>query len=73
MDDRQVLHDVHDALAQALMRHERSMLGHWVVIAETTDEDGQRGVWTLAAVDNLQYETLGLLHVGLTSEMGGDE
>jgi hypothetical protein len=74
MDDDAILHDVQEALASALMKHERSMLGAWVVVAATTDEDGNRGVWALAAADNLRYETLGLLHDALTRDMGdGDD
>lgn len=59
---RTVVDDVHDALAEALMKHERAMLGPWVVVAQSVEEDGSRGVWALAADDNLRYETLGLLH-----------
>ena len=69
MDDDAVLHDVQEALATALMKHERSMLGAWVVVAATTDEDGSRGVWALASPDNLRYETLGLLHDALARDM----
>ena len=71
MDD-DILDDVHNALATALMKHERAMLGQWVVIAATTEEDGSRGVWALAARDNLRFETLGLLHDALTREIGTD-
>ena len=69
---RTVIDDVHDALAEALMRHERAMLGPWVVVAATVEEDGSRGVWALAADDNLRFETLGLLHDALTRELGDE-
>lgn len=73
MDDEQVHYDVRDALAEALQKHERSMLGRWVVIAESTTEDGVRGVWTLADPDSLAYETIGLLHYALSRPMGDFE
>lgn len=73
MDDEQIITDVHDAIAAALAKHERSMLGKWVVIAETTDDEGKRGVWSLASADNLLYETLGLLHYALTREIGDED
>lgn len=61
MDDHQVTLDVHNAIAAALLKHERAMLGPWVLTAATTTEEGGRGVWVLTGEDVLDYEAKGLL------------
>ena len=61
MDDDQICTDVHDAIATALLGHEKAMLGPWVLVAATTTIEGGRGVWLLTATDTIDYEAKGLL------------
>lgn len=53
--------DLAAALAEVTAKHERSMVTRWVVVVETIDAEGERGVWMVADLQAKAWDTVGLL------------
>jgi 2-keto-3-deoxy-L-rhamnonate aldolase RhmA len=69
VDIEQLRRDVGAAIAEAVSRHERSMVSRWVAVVETIEAaDGVRGLWCLAPDDLKKWDTLGLLTFALDVE-----
>lgn len=60
--------DVHDAICQALAKHETSLLTRWVLVAESVEDDGSRGLWLQADDTAKPWDVLGLLHFAITQQ-----
>lgn len=63
-----LIDDVNEALSTALAKHETSITTRWVTLVETIDDDGGRGLWTLADNDAKPWDVLGLLEYALTKQ-----
>lgn len=59
---------VERAISTALQGVEQSILTKFVVIAETVDGDGQRGLWSMAGGDAMSWDTKGMLSEALDRE-----
>jgi hypothetical protein len=57
-----------DALSDTFRRVEAGMLTRWVVLAESIDEDGQRGLWLITQEDARAWDTIGMLTYALHLE-----
>jgi hypothetical protein len=63
--------DVRKAIADGLttaLAAEGEMLIKWVAIVETMGNDGERGLWAVAAEEMKSWETLGFLEYGKARE-----
>lgn len=65
---RTVYDDVDDALRDVIRKQETSMVTRWVVLVETIDEEGARGLWQLASSQNMQWDTKGMLQQAMDWE-----
>lgn len=70
-DGGAIEHELGDAMASVLARHERSMATKWVALIETMDGDGQRGIWTLTSSEATAWDTLGMLTYAIQLEQAG--
>lgn len=52
---------LNDAITSAIQSVEPSMVTKWVVLVETIDTDGDRGLWTVANEGATPWDSLGLL------------
>jgi hypothetical protein len=69
VDIDQLRRDVGGAIAEAVSRHEQSMVSRWVAVVETIEAaDGERGLWCFASGDAKRWDTLGLLTFALDIE-----
>jgi hypothetical protein len=63
--------EVCDKIASAIsniLGEEAEMVTRWVVLVETLDKDGDRGLWSLADHDAKPWDTLGMLMFGVQKE-----
>lgn len=60
--------DIGATVTAMLSKHERSMTTKWFVLAETIDEDGERGLWTLASDGATSWDVKGMLREALDVE-----
>lgn len=58
-------HDLADAIATVLARHETSMVTKWIALIETMNDEGERGMWTMTSDNVKAWDTTGMLQHGL--------
>lgn len=63
-----VYSDLDDVLRDVIRKQETSMVTRWVVLVETIDEEGERGLWALASSENRAWDTKGMLQQALDYE-----
>lgn len=56
------------AIEQVISHTERGITAKWVVLVESLDANGDRGLWAVAAPDMKVWDTLGLLQYGMARE-----
>lgn len=69
-EDRSILDDMQDALANVFSRHEKSLTTKWLVITEVIDESGAYGMWTLGSREVKPWDVLGMLNHALAIQQG---
>ncbi len=67
MDD-DIRAKINDAISRVIQEHENGFLLKWVALIESTDAEGERGVWTLASEGAKSWDVSGLLQYGLHIE-----
>jgi hypothetical protein len=60
--------EVDAALSQVIGQNEGSIVSRWIVLAETVDQAGDRGVWQLSSARSTPWDTLGLLEYAVSEE-----
>lgn len=60
--------DLNNELTRILQKVEPGMVTKWVVLAETIDTDGDRGLWCFCNQGATAWDTLGLLQFALHRE-----
>ena len=68
MDGESIREDLHNELTRVLQKVEPGMVTKWVILAETIDADGDRGLWSLCSESATAWDTLGLLQFALHRE-----
>lgn len=58
-----------DAISGVLGEQAGCMVNRWVLTAETIEPDGQRGLWTIVAPSTTRWDSLGMLHHAINSEV----
>ena len=59
---------MHDAIARVVGAQESCLVTLWAALIETIDQDGERGLWTLASPEMQAWDTLGILTYALQME-----
>jgi hypothetical protein len=52
---------LNDAIAGVFAQHEQSMVTKWVMLAETMDGAGERGLWPMTSDGVQAWDTVGML------------
>jgi hypothetical protein len=68
LSDPDIQKAISDALAEVFRKIEDGMLTRWVVLAESLDDEGQRGLWLVAPEDAKAWDTIGMLTYALHLE-----
>lgn len=59
---------VGDAVSTALQTVENGLLTRWVLLAESIDAEGGRGLWLVAPEDACAWDSIGMLTYALHME-----
>ena len=65
--NEEVCNKIADAISN-ILGAEAEMVTRWVVLIETLDKDGDRGLWSLSDHDAKPWDTLGMLMFGVQKE-----
>lgn len=60
---------LNEAIRDVIARHENGFVTKWIVLVETVDETGERGLWPCAGKDTKPWEVLGMLQYALHLQM----
>jgi len=60
--------EIQAALSAIFGKRGGAFVTNYVVLAATVETDGSQATWAVEAKDQRRWQTVGLLHYGLTSE-----
>lgn len=68
MNDDKIQQVVGNAISDALNNVEVAVVTKWVLLAESVNGDGERGLWLVAPEDAKAWDTIGMLTYALHLE-----
>lgn len=64
--------EIHEALSTIIAKYGSPITTKWVVLAESIEENGQRGMWMLTTPGQQRWESLGMLHYAIGKETAAE-
>lgn len=63
--------ELNSVISAVLAKHETSMVGNWIALVETIDENGERGLWSFASDGAKPWDTVGMMSYAMLREQAG--